>query len=111
MPALRFNEGKPEISYLLTFPHALNGIAEVLQYGASKYELYNYKLGCSAKESVDSGLRHLLAWYSGEETDPESGISHLHHAAFNFLRLAEEMESGIGVDNRPHKVLGERHES
>lgn len=35
----------------------------------------------------DAALRHFTSWLSGERNDPESGLSHLAHAACNILIL------------------------
>ena len=104
--AMRYNDGKRQLSYVMTFPEAMRGLAEVCEYGANKYERYNYMIGgVSAQQHVDCLLRHLLAWYDGEDVDPESGVSHLHHATFNMMRLADEMAKGACEDDRPHKTL------
>jgi hypothetical protein len=38
---------------------------------------------------LSAGLRHQLAWNSGEDFDPESGLNHLAHACANMLMLLE----------------------
>lgn len=103
---MRFNEGKPELSYVLTFGSGLKGMCETMTYGAKKYSEYNYIKPADSQQHVDSLMRHLLSWFNGEDIDPGSMINHLHHVSFNALRLATEMENGTLKDNRPHKVLG-----
>ena len=102
---MRYNDGKRQLSYVMTFPEAMRGLAEVCEYGANKYERYNYMIGgASAQQHVDCLFRHLLAWYEGEDVDSESGVNHLHHATFNMMRLADEMSKGTCEDDRPHKT-------
>lgn len=86
---LRYNKGKPLMSYILTFYKSLRGVVQVCMYGESKYERGNYLKGDTVSAYLDSGLRHLFAFYGGEDYDPESGEHHLDHANWNFLRARE----------------------
>lgn len=127
--ALRYNTGKPQVHFALTFPEAINGTARVSVYGSRKYDLYNYLKGAPASESIDCLMRHLMKWWMGEDrdtdpncadctirdtTDPEhlckkhSGLSHLDHAHWNLSRLVDEMHRKPELDDRPHKILGQR---
>ena len=45
--------------------------------------------------------RHLQAWFAGEDFDPESGLSHLAHAACNLQMLQQFEYSYRQGDNRP----------
>jgi len=99
--ALRFNTGKTELHYLMAFSRALRAISDVTSYGSRKYAKYNFLKGASASESTSSLLRHLVAWWEGEDLDPESGLHHLAHMAWNALRLCDETLSGVSVDDRP----------
>ena len=46
-------------------------------------------------------LRHLLAWWGGQGTDPESGHPHLWHVMTNAVFLVSYSERKIGEDDRP----------
>ena len=48
-------------------------------------------------------MRHLLAWWQGEDTDPESGMPHLWHAETDVGFLVEYERTGKGMDDRPGK--------
>lgn len=98
--ALRFNAGKPELSYALTFGDALREMAKVCAYGAGKYERANYTKGARLSQSVDCLLRHLLAWQEGEDRDQESGQLHLAHVVWNALRLCQEAIVRPDLDDR-----------
>jgi len=66
---------------------ALNRISEVYHFGASKYSAHNWRKGYEWSKSYDALQRHLNAWWEREETDPESGLSHLAHAGFHLFAL------------------------
>ena len=51
-------------------------------------------------------MRHLWAFWRGEEIDPESGHPHLAHAAFHVFGLLAFTERKIGVDDRKVKAQG-----
>jgi len=109
LQALRFNAGKPELSYLFTFGAALREVANVCAYGARKYSRSNYTKGAPYTQSVDALLRHLLSWQEGEDRDPESGQLHLAHVLWNALRLCQESIVRPDLDDRvsypvEHKV-------
>ena len=104
----RFNKGKRQLRYLLCFSKAAELLATVSEYGASKYNAYNFVKGAPVSESVDSLMRHLDAWWNGEDIDPESGCHHLGHVAWNAMRLAHEARSRPDLDDRPHVVLAAR---
>lgn len=69
-------------------PEFIEGIGEVLTFGADKYEPNNWQNVEDAKNRYyAAALRHLMAWRKGEKLDPESGISHLDHVACNIMFL------------------------
>lgn len=98
--ALRFNEGKPELSYLLTFPDALKAFAKICMYGANKYERGNYLRGATVTQQIDSLMRHLSSYYNGEDIDPESGEPHVGHVVWNALQLAQMALTRPDMDDR-----------
>lgn len=83
--------GKPRMS--LVEPKFIEGLANILTFGAQKYDANNWKL--LPKDQLwrykDSLLRHMNAYLSGELIDPESGMPHLDHVSCNimFLRYFE----------------------
>lgn len=69
-------------------PEFIEGIGEVLTFGADKYEPNNWQNVEDAKNRYyAAALRHLIAWRKGEKTDPESGFSPLDHVACNIMFL------------------------
>ena len=97
---LKFDEEKPR--YELIPPEAIDGVAQVLTMGARKYGSRNWESGIVYGRIFSACMRHLWAWWKGEKIDPESGLSHLHHAACNIMMLqtydAREM---VNWDDRP----------
>lgn len=89
--ALRFNTGKPKLSYFRrSFRKALECVARVKEFGAAKYNDGNWRLGGKPDEEyLDSMDRHLDLWLNGEVYDQDSGCHHLGHAIWNLCALLE----------------------
>lgn len=81
--ATRYDEGKTDWS-LMPFD-AVEEINKVLEFGAKKYAPNNWKKGFPVSRVLNSCLRHLFSFLRGERVDPESGLSHIAHAACNLL--------------------------
>lgn len=63
-------------------------IVKVLTFGAKKYGAENWRLVDNHRRRYyAAAMRHLTAWYEGEENDPETGFSHLAHAGCCILFL------------------------
>jgi hypothetical protein len=99
--ALKNDAGKPPLS--LISREFQEGLAQVLAFGAKKYAAHNWRKGMEWSRLVDASMRHLAAWNDGEDLDPESGLSHLHHAAFGLMCLSTYQTQGMGTDDR-HKT-------
>jgi len=84
---MKFDSGK--LRYSLIPPIAMQGIAEVLTYGAKKYKAKNYLNATEPDRFMDALYRHLEAHRRGELTDPESGYTHLAHALTNISILMD----------------------
>ena len=79
---------KEKLRYDLLSPEALEGIVEVLTYGANKYSDDNWK-NVSAKRYEAAAFRHIQAYRKGEKIDKESGLGHLYHAISCLIFIAE----------------------
>lgn len=96
--ALRYNAGKPELSYLLSLPKAVEALAKVFSQGAAKYTRGNWLLGGKPDEEyLDSCLRHLFA-SEHEDFDPDTGCLHVAHAVWNLCALIELNQPGPVFD-------------
>lgn len=73
-----------------------------MQEGARKYGRHNYRIaGVRASVYYDAALRHLMAWWEGEDIDPDSGLSHLVKAMACCLVIRDSIFYGGWVDDRP----------
>lgn len=79
---------------------AVSEIAEVLTFGAEKYDANNWCRGARWGRYFAALCRHLFAWWGGEDLDPETGKSHLAHAGCCLLFLMEYQRNGWGSDDR-----------
>ena len=100
--SLRFNSGKPNMSNLP--PEFLIGMAKVMTMGEKKYGKYNWSKGNSISVPYDSGMRHLMAFMSGEQIDKESGEHHLFHAAVNIMMMWYYDKYYPEMDDREYKI-------
>ncbi len=81
-------------------PLALLEVAKVYGFGATKYSPTNYRQGYDWSLSYSALMRHLLAFWSGEDIDPESGLSHMAHACWHCLALLSFMREHPEYDDR-----------
>lgn len=92
--SIKFDGGKSPIyrGALAYFPRAISLVASVSAFGANKYAWNGWK-------SVDDGynrysdamVRHLGYEAEGEVLDPDSGLYHAAHTAWNALARLELM--------------------
>jgi hypothetical protein len=83
-------------------PIAIAALAEALANGAEKYGPYNWREHkISSSVYYAAALRHIMAWWDGEDLATDSSVHHLGHA-MACLALVIDAE-GIGMlnDNRP----------
>ena len=92
------DSGKP--AYELIAPEMLEGVAEILTFGAKKYEERNWEKGMKWGRVFGALMRHLWAWWRGENNDSETGKSHLWHAACCIMFLIAYEQRGVGEDDR-----------
>ena len=98
-PKTQYGEKKLKMSSTPVMP--LQEMGKVFELGAKKYGRYNWRLhAVSATVYYDAALRHLMAWFEGEDTDPESGVSHLAHVMACMAILMDAQKSGKLKDNR-----------
>lgn len=93
------DDGKVPLDLLA--PEFLIGTARVLQFGAAKYDAYNWAKGMKWSRVFAAMMRHMWKWWAGQKTDEETGHSHLWHAACCLMFLIAYEERGTGTDDRP----------
>jgi hypothetical protein len=96
--ALKFDEGK--LPYHLLSTEAMNQTAAVLAFGAEKYAEHNWRKGFAWSRPLAAAMRHITAFNAGEDKDPESGLSHLAHAACCIMFLLEFEKTHKELDDR-----------
>lgn len=102
--ALKHDAEKPRMELLDT--HALEQIAAVMTFGARKYDAHNWRKGFAWSRLLGATLRHVFAYLRGEDTDPESGLSHLAHAGccIMFLLWHEKYRKELDDRYTSHEV-------
>jgi hypothetical protein len=91
-------------AYLSTVPMPMIlEIGVAMLEGALKYGRHNYLIaGVRASVYYDAIMaRHMPAWWEGEDTDEESGLSHLTKAAACLVVLRSAQIYGKLIDDRP----------
>lgn len=94
----KFDGDKPRLD-LVSRP-ALEGLANVLGFGAKKYAAHNWRGGIEFSRLIGACLRHVNAFNDGEDLDPESGLSHIDHAACCIMFLSDQIKRETGLDDR-----------
>jgi hypothetical protein len=73
--------------------------------GSLKYGSHNYRAaGVKASVYYDAFQRHVMAWWEGENNDPDSGVSHLIKAMACLVVLRDSMHCDNWIDDRPMQV-------
>lgn len=101
MNAIKHDQNKPGIA--LIPGEAIIEIAKAYDFGAKKYSAHNWRQGFEWLRISSAALRHIFAWISGEDKDPESGLSHLAHACCNLMMLITFQTTKTGTDDRYKK--------
>lgn len=88
-------------------PYALEQLAKVFTFGARKYADNNWLDRPMAWSRILASLhRHLNKFQQGEEIDPETGLSHAAHIAWNAMALVSYAKHCPEKDDR-RKVTNE----
>lgn len=83
---VKFDDAKIMVD--LVVPEFVEGLAQIMTFGAKKYGIDNWKKPGVAKRRWLAALyRHTLAYHRGEKYDPESGLHHLLHTSANCMFL------------------------
>ena len=98
MGAKKETKDKPDLSLI---PYCVEAeLAKAMEYGAAKYQRYNYTKGHNISQLVAAAKRHLGKYLAGEESDDESGVHHLGHVMANCLMMLHQRELGTLKDDR-----------
>ena len=84
-----------------------NVLAEIgvaMLEGSVKYGRHNYRAaGVRSSVYYDAVMRHLIAWWEGEDIDPDSNMSHITKALSCLTVLRDAQMQGMCTDDRPPK--------
>lgn len=106
MKAIKYDGEKPQLDLIPA--EAIIEIGKVLTFGQSKYGRANWANGIEVSRLLSAAMRHLNQFNSGEDLDPESGLSHVSHAACNMAFLIWTLQNRPELDNRWVKQLKEK---
>jgi hypothetical protein len=83
-------------------PVALVHLGLAMENGGAKYGLMNWReFTVSSSVYYDAALRHLLAWWDGEDAAPDSKVHHLAHVMACCAIILDAAESTRLNDDRP----------
>lgn len=96
--------GSKKVSMSVLPANVLMEVALGLQEGALKYGRHNYRaIGVRTSVYYDATMRHLMAFWEGEDIDPDSQLSHVTKAISSLIVLRDSMLRGNCTDDRPPK--------
>jgi hypothetical protein len=100
----KLDAGKNRLGLVLFgFARALQEVGRVGTYGANKYTDNGWtEVHDGERRYTDALLRHLLREATGEQCDPDTGLHHAAHAAWNALaRLDLALRKASDADSPP----------
>jgi hypothetical protein len=97
--AVKYDGSKPPLH--LIAPDFLYAVAEILDFGAKKYAPRNWEKGMDWSRCYRAAIGHLFDWFLRKGPDPETGKSHLWHAACCIMFLVCYEIRNVGTDDRP----------
>ncbi len=92
-PGAKLDAGKPRVGLMIDgFPRALLEVAKISTFGANKYSDGGWlRVPNGIARYKDAMQRHNLKIARGGIVDPDSGLLHAAHAAWNALAILELM--------------------
>lgn len=85
-------------------PSAMHGLARAFADGARKYGPFNWREKIiSASVYYGAFMRHMSAWWDGEDIAPDSGELHIDHAEACIAMIRDAISIKKFNDDRPPK--------
>lgn len=80
----------------------VGALAAVFNYGAKKYDPFNWQKGIKVTRLIDAAIRHYYYYpiVKGEEVDQESGLPHRWHCYTNLIMAKWMIENKPEFDDR-----------
>jgi len=79
-------------------------VSVAMMEGARKYGRHNYRVaGVRASVYYDAAIGHINDYWEGEDTDPDSGLSHITKAIACLYVLRDAQMNNMCEDDRPPK--------
>jgi hypothetical protein len=102
---LKYDGGKAPLNLISNY--ALEELAKVLGFGATKYHPWNWAEGIAYSRVISAAKRHIAAWENGINTDHESNTNHLANAMCNLMFLLDYQAREMHHldDRRPKHTL------
>jgi hypothetical protein len=96
---------------LVPFQEMTEAYVRVAEFGAKKYEPWNWSKGLSRVQLLGSLLRHAFSYLRGEDRDKQSGLLHTDHILWNAAALSHNvyhnLEDGRRKEpERAYKLVG-----
>ena len=102
--AIKFDGGKSPVyrGAVACFPRAISAVAQVSAFGASKYAWNGWRgVDEGFNRYSDAMVRHLGYEAEGEILDPDSGLLHAAHIAWNALARLELLIEERSLERAP----------
>lgn len=88
---------------LFPFQETVDAYCRVAEFGAKKYDAWNWSKGLSRVQIICSMLRHTFAYLRGEEFDNApggSGLLHTDHILWNAVALSHNVHWKLADERR-----------
>lgn len=102
---VKYDGGKAPLNLLSNY--ALDEMAKVLDFGARKYDPWNWSKGINYSRVIAAAKRHIAAWENRIDLDEEAGTNHLGNAMVNLMFILDYEARGLKEldDRRPTESL------
>lgn len=102
---LKYDSKKVPLNLLSNY--AIEELAKVLQFGAEKYEPWNWAKGIEFSRLIAAAKRHIAEWENRNDIDSESKTNHLANAMCNLMFILDYQKRNLTHldDRRPINTL------
>lgn len=80
---------------LVPFQEITDAFTRVAEFGAVKYEPWNWSKGLKRVQLLGSLLRHAFAYLRGQDRDKDSGLLHTDHILWNATALCHNVAHNL----------------